>query len=214
MNIVDLFSGTGSATGAFREAGDNVVSVEILPSFKATIHADIRTVRGSDIRRHLQSECVHFLWASPPCQGFSIASVGRYWKMTESGPVPKHPKAELSLDLVRATLRIIHELKPRYWIMENPRGMLRKMPIVQGIERHTITYCAYGENRMKPTDLWGLFPPLWKPRPMCSPGDTCHEAAPRGSKTGTQGIKSKADRSRVAPELSISLRQAICHISQ
>lgn len=53
---------------------------------------------------------------------------------------------------------------------------------------------------MKPTDLWTNHP---NPNflPMCKNGQPCHESAPRGSKTGTQGLKCKVDRSRIPEDL-------------
>ncbi|MBC1548256.1 DNA cytosine methyltransferase, partial [Listeria sp. FSL L7-1435] len=84
--------------------------------------------------------------------------------------------------------------------IENPRGGLRKMNFMQGIARYTVTYCQYGDNRMKPTDIWTNHPePLFKQ--MCKNGDTCHVSAPRGSSTGTQGIKNKVDRSKIPDKL-------------
>ncbi len=54
------------------------------------------------------------------------------------------------------------------------------------------------KERCKPTDLWTNHPyPQFKP--MCKNGDTCHEPAPRGAKTGTQGLKGSKERS-VIPE--------------
>ena len=53
---------------------------------------------------------------------------------------------------------------------------------------------------MKPTDIWtNDFD--WIPRPMCKNGDKCHESAPRGSKTGTQGLKNAKDRGIIPPAL-------------
>lgn len=49
---------------------------------------------------------------------------------------------------------------------------------------------------MKPTDIW-TNDLEWRPRPMCKNGDTCHVAAPRGSKTGTQGRAGSYERSKV-----------------
>ena len=80
---------------------------------------------------------------------------------------------------------------------------------VKGIDRTTVTYCTYGDKRMKPTDIWSnnIFDMFnlngWKPRPMCFNGNTkCdHEAAPRGSKTGTQGLASNYERSKIPKAL-------------
>lgn len=53
---------------------------------------------------------------------------------------------------------------------------------------------------MKPTDLWTNHPdPKFKA--MCKNGQPCHVAAPRGSSTGTQGLKNVVDRSRIPKEL-------------
>jgi hypothetical protein len=93
--------------------------------------------------------------------------------------------------------------------MENPRGMLQKLRVVKDLPRRTVTYCQYGDTRMKPTDLWGPMPDAWIPRPPCKNGDTCHVSAPRGARTGTQGIKGAKDRSRVPLELSYEICYAL-----
>jgi hypothetical protein len=81
-------------------------------------------------------------------------------------------------------LALINELNPRYWFIENPRGGMRKMNFMQELPRYTITYCQYGDKRMKPTDIWTNHPaPGFKP--PCKNGAPCHEPAPRGSKSGT-----------------------------
>ena len=74
------------------------------------------------------------------------------------------------------------------------------MTWMQGLPRHTVTYCQYeldkptNERRMKPTDIWTNHPqPNFKP--MCKNGDSCHVSAPRGAKTGTQGLKGSKERS-------------------
>ena len=72
------------------------------------------------------------------------------------------------------------------------------MNFMKGLPRYTVTYCKYGDTRMKPTDIWTNHP---EPGflPMCKNGNPCHERAPRGSKTGTQGLKGSKERS-VIPE--------------
>lgn len=77
---------------------------------------------------------------------------------------------------------------------------MRKMSFVQGLPRYTVTYCKYGDERMKPTDIWTNHP---NPRfiPPCKNGDPCHISAPRGARTGTQGIKGSKDRSRIPEAL-------------
>jgi hypothetical protein len=107
--------------------------------------------------------------------------------------------------LVAHIRSIVEQLKPTHgYLIENPRGVLRKLPVVEGLERNTVTYCSYGDTRMKPTDLWG-YATGWQPRTACKNGDPCHVAAPRGSRTGTQGIKGAKDRSRVPYELGLEI---------
>ena len=101
---------------------------------------------------------------------------------------------------VLKTIEIINKLKPAYWFIENPRGVLRKMAFMDSFNRKTVTYCQYGDSRMKPTDIWTNFLE-WNPKPICKNGDSCHVSAPRGSKTGTQGIKGAYRRSIVPDKL-------------
>ena len=80
------------------------------------------------------------------------------------------------------------------------------MPFILGLlkdtggSRHTVTYCQYGERRQKPTDIFTNHPDP-KFRPPCRRGDKCHDAAPRGSKTGTQGLRGKLERAKLPDEL-------------
>jgi len=79
------------------------------------------------------------------------------------------------------------QMRAKNWAFENPRAMARKLPILASLPRRTVSYCRYGENRMKPTDIWTNLDE-WRDRGCCKSGDDCHEAAPRGARTGTQGI--------------------------
>ncbi len=69
------------------------------------------------------------------------------------------------------------------------------------LEDNIVTHnCQYGDTRQKPTDLWTNHPdPQFKP--MCKRGAPCHEPAPRGSRTGTQGLKDHRTRSLIPAAL-------------
>ena len=149
------------------------------------------------------------IWASPPCTGFSVASAWKHWKGQGENSIPITDTAWLGIQLVKKTLEIIEyyqSLNPELiWYIENPRGKLRWMSFMQNLPiRHTVTYCQYGDNRMKPTDIW-TNNPKWKPRPMCKPRSSCHRSAPRGSYSGTQGMSSSYERSKVPHELCLEV---------
>ena len=207
MLIFDFFSGTGSSTQAFKDAGHTVISFELDESFEATENVDIFLLSADYLLA--QYGRPDFVWASPPCTAFSVASLGHHWGGGKHAYEPKTEAVKFNQELVAHTVNLIKELNPsKGWLMENPRAMLRKLPVVAGLPRRTVTYCTYGDLRMKPTDLWGEVP-NWTHREPCKNGQSCHEAAPRGSRTGTQGIKSAKDRSRVPYDLGKEILDAI-----
>lgn len=202
MKTVELFSGTKSFSKVMEAHGHETYTVDNDPALEPDVCMDMRKVPVWEF------EGTDMLWASPPCEGFSVAAIGRNWTGGYRAYEAKSDSARNSIQLVDAAITIINNSKPKYWFIENPRGMLRKMSWMEDLtdERHpgnrrlTVTYCQYGDSRMKPTDIW-TNAYWWTPRPMCKNGDKCHEAAPRGSRTGTQGIKGAKDRGRIPAAL-------------
>jgi hypothetical protein len=201
MKLLELFAGSRSVGKVAEQMGYEVYSSDI-NAFK-----DINYV--SDILQ-FDTDKVPFIpdiiWASPPCTYFSVASIGKHWNIDNT---PKTDNAVLGVKIVQKTIDIIkhyQHLNPNLiYFVENPRGKLRKLPVSDFFDkRHTVTYCQYGDTRMKPTDIW-TNSDKWYPRKMCKNGDTCHQSAPRGSRTGTQGIKGDYNRSMIPKQLCLDI---------
>lgn len=197
MKVLELFAGSRSVGKAAEKLGMEVFSSDINAFDGINYVVDVLEFDYSKVP--FQPDII---WMSPPCTGFSVAAIGRNWE--KDTYQPKTDTARIGLLLVEKCIEIIEHYKPKYWFMENPRGMLRKLPVVSGLQRHTVTYCQYGDTRMKPTDIWTNSTD-WTPRPACNNGDTCHVAAPRGSRTGTQGLKGAYERSMIPEALCLEV---------
>lgn len=197
MKVLELFAGTQSIGKEFKARGHEVFSVEWDKDFEnISLYADISKLTATEILEKFGHPDV--IWASPDCTTFSVAAISKHRKRNpENGnlePISDYAKFCDATD--QHVLDLIRELNPTFFFIENPRGGLRKMEWMQGIPRYTITYCQYGDTRMKPTDIWTNHPnPQF--RPPCKNGDPCHMRAPRGSRTGTQGLKDAKERARI-----------------
>ncbi len=201
IKVLELFAGTRSIGKAFEARGHEVYSVDWDKSFdNIDLYADIATLTAEQIIKDFGRPDV--IWASPDCTSFSIAAISHHRKKNEVtgnlDPVSDYAKFCDKVD--QHVITLIKKLKPKYFFIENPRGGMRKMTWMQEFPRYTVTYCQYGDTRMKPTDLWTNHPnPQFKP--PCHNGDSCHVSAPRGSKTGTQGLKGSKERSVIPQKL-------------
>lgn len=201
MKVLELFAGTRSIGKAFEEAGHEVFSVDWDRHFDGIdLYTDIGTLEASTILELFGQPDV--IWASPDCTSFSVAAISRHRvKNKETGnldPVSDYAKFCDSVD--QHMIQLIKELSPKFFFIENPRGGLRKMTFMQDLPRYTVTYCKYGDIRMKPTDIWTNHPDQ-KFIPPCRNGDSCHIRAPRGAKTGTQGLKNAVEKGVIPPLL-------------
>lgn len=206
MNVLELFAGSRSIGKICDQRKHTVFSVDINNFKDIDLVINILDLKKEDIPFK-----PNMIWASPPCTYFSVASIGVHWFENHT---PKTKEAILGMKVLNKTLEIFSWFPKSIFYMENPRGKMRRK--VKGINRTSITYCSYGDKRMKPTDIWSnniydMFNPEgWKPKPMCYNGNIkCHhEEAPIGCATGTQGLKDNYERSKIPDTLCLEIIKA------
>lgn len=119
-SAVDLFCGAGGLTRGLEQGGLDVrlgldSAPSALRSYEANfrhgaLNADTRDLDAGTILSQADLESVDVLAGGPPCQGFSIQRVGP----------DQDPRNNLILDF----FRLVRELRPRVFIMENVPGLL------------------------------------------------------------------------------------------
>jgi hypothetical protein len=202
LSLLELFAGSRSVGKEAEKKGFNVFSVDINKFENIDLVIDILDLKKNMLPFKSEEEIL--IWASPPCTYFSVASIGHHWNKDHT---PKTKEAIIGMEILNKTLEIFTWFPKAKFFMENPRGKMRRK--IKGINRTSVTYCSYGSKTMKPTDIWSnnIFDIFnvngWKPRPMCFNGNIhCgHENAPRGSKTGIQGLSGNYERSKIPPQL-------------
>lgn len=197
IKVLELFAGSRSIGTAAEVLGYEVFSVDWQSFQGINLSIDI----GELTPEHIPF-VPDIVWASPDCTTYTVAAISHHRNGTE-------PKTDYARKCDEVNQHFIGLIK--YYLavnpcmvffIENPRGMLRKMPFMQEFKRHTVWYCTYGDMRAKPTDIW-TNSETWVPRPVCFNGNkNCHhQPAPRGSQTGTQGKKGSYERSKIPEQL-------------
>lgn len=205
IKVLELFAGSRSIGNAAETLGYEVFSSDI-NNFKGINY--VVDILNFDVNKVPFKPDI--IWASPPCTTYSIAAISHH--RPKNKPISNFAKK--SDLMVLKTLEIIEKLQPKKWYIENPRGMLRKMPFMLGLPKTTVWYCKYGDKRAKPTDIWtnNLYSIFnhngWQPRSRCfNENPKCHhDYAPRSStENGTQGLKGNYERSKIPKELCIEI---------
>lgn len=200
MKVLELFAGGRSFSKVAEQNGHTTFDTDIEQFEGIDLAIDIL-----EFEPHMCPFTPDVIWASPPCETFSVASIGRHWTSGHAFK-PKTERAEQGVKILERLIGLLQQyirINPDViWFVENPRGKMRKAPQWEQLDhvRRTVTYCQYGDFRMKPTDIW-TNNTTWEPRPTCKNGDPCHESAPRSSKTGTSRHRTYLAKSAIPPEL-------------
>jgi hypothetical protein len=201
INLLELFAGSRSIGKVGDELEMNVFSVDWTKYEDIDLVIDIEKMQLSNV-----PFVPDIIWASPDCATYSVAACWHH----RDGILPKSEYAKKCDEVNKHFISLIKKwllINPEMvFFIENPRGLLRKMPFMQEFNRHTIWYCQYGEDRAKPTDIW-TNSKTWVPRKECRNGnkDCHHQPSPRGSKKGTQGKKGSYERSQIPKQLCFEI---------
>lgn len=156
MNIVELFSGSGNISKAFKEKGHNTFTVDIRKR-KGICEPDLRKDIMHLKKKDIPYRKIHILWLSPPCDVWSYAAGSTHWTKDNC---PKTEKCRAHIELMRHCLKIIDLIRPGYFFIENPRGKLRYYPeFREFLRKHhaitkTVTFSSYGFSCIKPTNVF------------------------------------------------------------
>lgn len=156
MNVVELFSGSGTFTDIFKSAGHNTFSID-LRKRKGVCEPDLRKDIMQLTSQDIPFNKCHVLWASPPCDVWSYASNDFHWD--EFG-YPKTIKCLKHIQLLNKCLELIEQISPEYYFIENPRGRMRKSPMIKQFLSRTsgsiksCTLSSYGFPTTKPTNIF------------------------------------------------------------
>lgn len=148
-DLLSLFDHSGNWSKPYRDAGWNVVQVDIKNGI------DILTFNYRKYRRF------DGILLAPPCTDFSLSGA-QYWPIKDADG-----RTAYSVSLVRKGLEIVDYFNPDFWGLENPLGRISKCVPELGEPSYWFNPSDYGENYTKRTYLWGKFTP---PMPLFTGG--------------------------------------------
>jgi hypothetical protein len=193
---VELFCGTKSFSKVAEARGFSTWTTDINPDFSPDLVGDILEEKT---QKQVMEEIkdASGVWMSPVCTTWSMSAGNTYWTQY------RMPRNQAAIDGIKMILfcRYVADycIKNHKWfVIENPNG--RAVWILDNQYLKRVWYCRYGDFRAKLTNIWTnlniKFEVCKRDNPDCK-----HERAPRGSKTGTQGLSGDTERSRIPPML-------------
>ena len=121
---IDLFCGAGGMSLGFEQAGFDVVAAFDSQEFNVATHAlnfpntraftrDLSLLDGSELRKlaRIGRRNIDVVFGGPPCQGFSVGG--------------RRDLADPRNQLVYHFARLVRQLRPKYFAMENVKGLMQ-----------------------------------------------------------------------------------------
>ena len=147
MRVLELFAGAGGVSLGLHSAGfEHIACVEQDEDACATLRAAGFPVVEQDVRAYEELSRPDLMWASPPCQPFSLAG--------------KRGASADNRNLWPETLRVIDLTHPRWFAMENVKGLTYHKRGCGGL--FPVDGCAgcYLEKEILPA-LRARYPVVW-----------------------------------------------------
>lgn len=139
-SLLSLFDYSGEWSRPYREAGWNVVQVDL------QLGMDIFDFHVKDYPSGFRGILI-----APPCDHFSAAGA-QYWKVKDMDG-----RTADAILLVRRALAIKNYYAPSFWALENPKGRIASLVPELGAPRWKFHPSDYGATYTKCTYLWGDF---------------------------------------------------------
>jgi DNA (cytosine-5)-methyltransferase 1 len=125
LTVIDIFSGAGGLSKGFYDSGFKIISAvefdkDLSQTYKKNFFStkvfdkDISLINSRELLNN--NEKVDVIIGGPPCQGFSMSGK----RIRQSGAFINDPRNKL----FREFFRVIKDLKPKVFLMENVTGIL------------------------------------------------------------------------------------------
>jgi len=215
IKLLELFAGSRSVGREAEKQGMEVFSIDWTEYENINLSIDIGKLKVEDV-----PFVPDVVWASPDCTTYSIAACSTHRNKDKTAKSDYAKECDKTNQHWMNVISKWMETNPNLiFFIENPRGILRHMEWMKDLQRYTVWYCQYGDDRAKPTDIW-TNSKTWTPRQMCknykydNEGNIIdkhchHESARRGAKTGTQGRKDSFNRSKIPQQLCEEILKSV-----
>ena len=177
--IVSLFDYTGIWSQPYRDAGYEVLQVDIQ--------------HGMDIFTTPKPESAHGVILQPPCTDFALSGARWFAEKDQDG------RTEASIKLAKAGLDWVVSLNPVWWVLENPISRIHKLIPELGKPVYKFHPYHFGEPISKMTWLWGNFNTDLKQNVVEPEGMRKNQPPAWYSKVGGKSQATKNYRSRTSP---------------
>lgn len=148
--VLSLFDLSGAWSQPWVDAGYQVFRFDIQDNPEIGDINKFSIEFFNDIFASFDGLDIYAILAACPCTDFAVSGAKHFAKKDADG------RTELSIELVKQTLRTIEYFKPAIWAIENPVGRIEKLT---DLEPWRLSFDPYhlGDTYTKKTLLWGRF---------------------------------------------------------